>query len=355
MMISSLSFNAATRTTILKLQNELNKANAEVGTGRHADVGLALGRLTGEAVRYQSQASSIGRMLDSNKLVTTRLEMMDDTMAGLTNSAQSLSSSLTTMLSTTGNAVGVTAVVDTAKASMQSMIGALNINVTGQYLFAGAQTDQMPMKDGSSQVADGFNAFLQAVGTATGTTVTAANVSPEVMEAYLGKDGYTAGGTTYKFDDLFADGASWDAWSNASDTPVVSRITKNETLDSSLSTNETAFRKLTAAYSLLTNAGLGEMSAETRSVVAKAALTRVNEGISGLTSLTAEVGTRINRVELANTSLTAQKKLVDESIDRLEGVDYAEATLRVTTLETQLKASYEVTGRLSGLSLLNYL
>ncbi len=354
MSISSLSFNASTRATILRLQTELKDAVTEQADGRFADVGLTLGRLTGEAVQYHSQQSSIERMLSSNKLVTNRLEVMDDVMTNLRDTAKLLSGNLTTLTSTVNNAVAITAVKDTAKSSLESMIGSLNINATGQFLFAGAQTDQTPMKDGSAAVSTAFQTYLTALGTAAGTTVTAATVSGADLEKYFSTAGHTVGGVTFKFDDAFADPA-WDNWSNGSTTPVVSRISKNETIESSLSIEEAAFRKLASAYSLINSVGIETMNEDARKAVANAAISRLNAGTDGVTALQAQVGTRLKRVELADEGLNTQMTLVKASIERLEGVDSMEAIQRVTALETQLQASYTVTGRLKGLSLMDYI
>ncbi|WP_279483913.1 flagellar hook-associated family protein [Aureimonas sp. SK2] len=356
MSISSLSFNASTRATIMRLQNELKDATTEQGTGRFADVGATLGRLSGEAVQYHSQESTIKRMQDSNKLVTNRLEVMDDVLTNLRDTAGSLSSSLTTLTSAINNQVAVKAVQDTARSGLESMIGGLNINATGQFLFAGAQTDLTPMKDGSRKVVDAFNSFLSALSTKYSTTVTAATVKAEDLEKYFSVDGWSAspGSTKFKFDDDFD--AIWSPhWSTGSTTPIVSRISKNETIESSLSTNDAAFRKLAAAYSLINSVGIETMGDQARATVAKAAVTRLSAGTDGVTALQAQVGTRLNRVQLADESLGSQMVLVQASIERLEGVDTLEAIQRITSLETQLQASYTVTGRLKGLSLMDYI
>ncbi|MBB3935558.1 flagellar hook-associated family protein [Aureimonas phyllosphaerae] len=358
MTISSLSFNAATRATILRLQSELKDATTELSSGRHADIGMTLGRLTGDAVQYHSQETSIVKMLESNNLVTSRLELMDDTLDDLRSSAESVSSNLMTVVANGANADAVAGSMIAAKGALGSLIGSLNVNITGQYLFAGAQTDQLPMTDASNVVATQFQAFLAAAGKTPET------VTKDELTRYFSKDGFTAtGGQIYRFDDMFADNLpptappqpSWNDWSTASDTPVVSRISKTETIESSLSTSDSAIRKITAAYALIGSVGLDKMGADARTAVASAAYERVGDGMKGLTALQTQIGGRLNRVEIANTALNTQKALVQNAIDRLEGVDTAEAGLRVSALETQLQASFTVTGRLKNLSLLNYL
>ena len=357
MSISSLSFNAATRATILRLQSELKDATTELSSGRHADIGMTLGRLTGDAVQYHSQETSIQKMLESNNLVTSRLELMNDTLDDLRGSAESVSSNLMTVIANGSNADAVTGSLVAAKGALGSMIGSLNVNITGQYLFAGAQTDQLPMTDASDVVAAQFKNFLSAAGR-TPETVTKAELTD-----YFSVKGFKVGTDIYRFDDMFTDNLppttppkpSWSDWSTASDTPVVSRISKTETIESSLSTHDDAIRKISAAYSMIGSVGLDKMSADARSAVASAAYSRVNDGVKGLTALQTQIGGRLNRVDIANTALNTQKALVQNAIDRIEGVDPTEAGLRVSSLETQLQASFTVTGRLKSLSLLNYL
>ncbi len=67
------------------------------------------------------------------------------------------------------------------------------------------------------------------------------------------------------------------------------------------------------------------MSADARSAVASAAYSRVNDGMKGLTALQTQIGGRLNRVDIANTALNTQKALVQNAIDRIEGVDPTEA------------------------------
>lgn len=365
MSISSLSLSNASRATILRLQSDLKNANTELSTGRHADVGKTLGRLSGSAVSYHSQETSLDRMLTSNKLVASRLDLADDSMDSIAKSGQSLQSAIVALTAATSDKTTVGTVMASASSALQSMTGSLNTSVSGQYLFAGAQTDLLPMKDGTGSVTSAFNDFLQAVTNNAQATdpsapaVTAATVSADDLKSYFSDAGYTDTTTSppkiLKFSDSFTD-ASWSTnWSSASDVPVQVRISKNETIDGSLSANDAAFRKVAAAYSMLSSLGIDSMGDAARSVVANQAYSTLTSGLDGITALRAEVGVRQNRIDLANTALTQQKDIVTAAIDRLEGVDPAEASLNVTQLETQLEASYTVTGRLQGLSILDYL
>jgi flagellar hook-associated protein 3 FlgL len=353
--ISSLSFGNASRASILRIQNALKDATTEAGSLRHADVGRTLGQLTGNAVSYRTQETSIARMLESNKLVTARLELTDDTMESIYKSAETFSAGLITGAATSS---GTAALVQNAASNIQQLVGSLNLNVEGQYYMAGTMSDVVPAKDGSADIRTKFQAFLSASG-ATGVE----NVDPDKLSDYFGA-GWSDGTTTYKFDDLFElevdangleSGAWKDNWSNATSDTAQSRISKAETIASSVSANESAFRKVASAYAMISSLGLEKMGEGVRAMVATEATKRLKAGMDEIVALRADVGMRLGRVEASNTALTQQKDVVSAAFQRLEGVDETEAALRLNSLKTQLETAYAVTGKLQGLSLLNYL
>ncbi|WP_062014299.1 flagellar hook-associated family protein [Aureimonas sp. AU4] len=358
--ISSLSLGNASRASIQRIQSALKDATTEAGSLRHADVGRTLGQVTGNAVSYRAQDTSISRMLESNKLVTARLELTDDTMESIYKSAESFSGSLITGVATSS---GTSTLVANAATNLQQLVGSLNLNVEGQYYMAGTMSDVMPAKDGSADVKAKFAAFLTASGASGVDTV-----DPAKLSAYFSDTGWTDGSTVpptlYRFDDLFdvqtdasgVESGAWkDNWSNANSDAAQSRISKSETIASSVSANEAAFRKVASAYAMISSLGLETMNEGVRSAVATEATKRLKAGMDEITALRSDVGMRLGRVEAANASLTQQKDVVSAAFQRLEGVDETEAALRLNSLKTQLETAYAVTGKLQGLSLLNYL
>ena len=356
MTISTISFASSTRSSIQRLQAELKDANQQVSSSRLSDVGLTLGRLTGSAVTARARSTSIDRLTESNKLISNRFQLIDNAMSTMTETAQGM---IDQLVGAQNDATTTQVVVAGARSGLEQLAGVLNTNVGGTYLFAGDQLDQQPIapyettppSPAQSATAASFAAFMTATGAATKADISAAD-----MTAYL-TTGYT-GGTppaTYRFSDLFTD-ASWSAnWSSASDTPVSSRIGRSETVNSSVSANEGAFRDITAAYAMLSDLGLGELNESARRAVIQTAQGQMKGGLDKVTSLRADIGTRMNRVTAANAALTAQKDIVDAAVASLEEVDLYEASQRVTRLETQLEASYTLTGRLQKLNLLDYL
>ena len=357
MSISTISFNNASRAQIMRVQSELADALVESTTNRHADVGQTLGRLTGNAVSFRSQETSLDRLLQSNQLVTQRLTLMEDTLETVAKSAEGLQNQLITGLS---NEDFLTSAKQVSRDALDQLAGALNLSVSGQYLFAGTHTDLKPLngyeaggaESPAATARDHFDAFLGVIGK------TEATVSGAELGAYfIGGELSAADGTPIEFesfDDLFADGAWQDTFSQASTTPIQSRISKSETISSSVSANDQAFRDLTAGYIMLDLAS-SAMGNDARAALAQAAQGKIAAGFAGVTALRSDLGNRIARVETADASLKQQKDIVAASLASLEEVDLVEASQRVAALQTQLEASYRVTGMIREINILDYL
>lgn len=353
MSISTLSLSNVSRASILRIQSELRDATKEATTGRMADVGLGLGRLTGNAVSYRAQESSFKSQLESNKLVSTRIQVADNTLTALNKSAESFSGQL---INGTATASGVPALVASAKANLAQLTGGsgLGVQSAGQYLFAGTQSDVQPIQDGSAALKADFEAYLGAIGKTTAT------VGKTEIDDYFAPGGKTVtSGTpsvtrTFSFDAHFTD-AAWDAgWSNASGD-ATARISASETVKTSASANDPAFRKLAASYAIIGSLGVETMGEGARQAVVARAQAQLSAGRIAVDDIRADFGVRQNRITAANTALTQQHDIVKAAYDRLEGVDETEAALLMNSLKTQLETSFAVTGRIQGLSILNYL
>ncbi|TIV53740.1 MAG: flagellar hook-associated family protein, partial [Mesorhizobium sp.] len=97
--VSSAAISNALRYQQAKMQAELIKATKESQTGTVADIGLALGSRTTQAVTFQRDLDRLNGIVDSNALVTARLKSTQDSLGQIANSAQSFLSALTSGVS----------------------------------------------------------------------------------------------------------------------------------------------------------------------------------------------------------------------------------------------------------------
>jgi flagellar hook-associated protein 3 FlgL len=295
--ISTQALNNGTRLNILKLQNRLLTAQQEVASGRHADVGVTLGGRTSETVSLRQQQARFTTIIQTNSVVTTRLDVSETTLEGYANSAQGF---VSTLLASRDTENGPTVSQGEARAALVSLIDGLNGTVGGEYLFGGINNSAQPVADYySTPTSASRQSVIDAFTTGFGTPPSdPANngISAAAMQSFI--DGPYA--------DLFGDPAWGANWSNASDQKLNSRISTFEQIDTSASANQSPFRKLARAYTMIADLGVDTLNRETFGVVVDSAVKLASEAIQELSGVRSNLGTAAARVAASNQRMTAQ-------------------------------------------------
>ena len=349
--ISSASLLSPLRSSVLQAQAQLTQDQTEISTGTLADVGLTLGAGTGKELSLKSQIDALNGYSDSNSAATTRLAATSSALSAMVSSAQSISADLVTASSSGQTTAGLQ---DTAMGALQSLISQLNTSVGGESVFGGVNTSATPIANyfstptsGPKQAVDA--AFSTAFGTSQ-TSSTASLITGSQMQSFLSN----------QFAALFSD-ANWQnngtngGWSSASSTTMQSTIAPSQTTSTSVSANDTAFRQITEAYTMLSEFTGSNLGSSAVSTVMSTASQLLSSGLSGLTDIQDTVGVTQNAISSANAQISSQASVLQSNVDDLDNVDTYALSSQVTTLQTQLEASYELTSRLQSLSLTNYL
>lgn len=344
-LISTYALSQAARTTVRDTQNRLAVAQTEATTGRRADVGLALGVRTGVSVALRHHQARLEAITSSNALASSRMDASQSAMTAMVGGAQSL---VSTLLAARSSRTGPGDAAIAAKSALQSFTELLNASVGGTSLFGGIDSDVAPMADffasGSSNGTAISNAFQTAFGFPPGDPA-AVNIDPASMTAFL--DGL--------FASEFTDAAWQASWSQASSQNVLSRISTNQTVETSVNANEPGFRQLAAAYTMVAGLGASKLNANTFQVLADRSASLAQQGIAEIAKSQATLGVAQQRVATADQRMSIEMDLMTRSIGKLESVDPYEAATRVSELQTQLETSYALTARMQRLSLLDYL
>jgi flagellar hook-associated protein 3 FlgL len=344
--ISTQAISEATRSSILKLQSKLADAQKEVVTGRLADVGASLGFKSGYAVSLRQEHARLQTIIETNAVVSTRLDLSQTALQAIVEGAQSFIGDL---ISARNSDTGPQLAQGQAQTGLVALLDKLNSAFNGAYLFAGINADVKPVTDyfqsppaaNRQAVAD---EFLIAFGIPQSDPAVG-NISAAAMQTFLD--------TT--FAGLF-DHAAWTAnWSAASDQNVRSRISTYELIQTSTNVNEQAIRKLASAYTMVADLGTENLNEAAFHAVVDTAVRRAGEAIQELAVLQATLGDAQERVSLANESTSIQIDIIASHINLLETVDPAEASTRVSLLLTQMETAYALTARIQKLSVLNYL
>jgi flagellar hook-associated protein 3 FlgL len=343
--VSSAAISNAMRYQQMRMQADLVNATKESSTGKVADVGLALGGRTTQAVTFQRDLDRLNGIIDSNALVAARLTSTQDSLGQLSDVAQSFLSALTSAVSGDSS----TTITQTAGASaLQQMTGILNTSVNGEYLFAGTNTDVKPIEDFTAAGSPAKAAFDAAFTSYFGfpqSDPAAANITAAQMDDFI----------TTKVEPQFL-GSGWQTnWSNATDDQITSRISLNETTQTSVSANEQGIRKLAMAAAMVSSLFTGNISQAGQNVIVSRAQKLVGESIGGIVQVQSQAGLAQKRLSDASDRMKTQVDLFEKHILDLEGVDPAQAATRVADLTQHIETSFALTARLQQLSLLNYL
>lgn len=342
--ISTLMLASGLRYSITNNQSALSKATKEAATGRFADIGLGLGNWTGRDVSLRAEMSFVDQMVDTNALVSGRLDVTQNRITQLGATAQEF---LKNLIAARDADNGARMILPSASANLQDLIGALNVSYDGSYLFGGLNTQNAPIPTYAAGSAN-KNAvdadFLATFGFSQ-LSASVSGITPAQMQNFLNTS----------FDAEFASPA-WEAnWSSAADQTLTSRISTTEIVDTSVSANQSGFRKLAEAYTMLSDLGNTGLSQATFQVVVEKAIGLVTGAINDLALLGGSVGSIQQRVTAASDKLKIQHDILNNQIVKMEEVDPTEASVRVTTLRTQIETSLALTAELQKISLINYL
>ena len=344
--ISSAGFAAARFQSINTMQKQLASLQVEVSTGRHADQGLALGHLTGEVVSLRGLETQFSSIIDTNGLLSGRLEITQSALTDLSATAQGF---VETMVPFRGNPDKASTTMQAANEFLGQMTAKLNTSLSGQYLFGGINTEQLPMLEYFDTPASAAKtatdaAFLAHFGF-TQSDPLVNSITPADMEAFL--DG--------PFEALF-DATNWDAnWSNASPDTQRQRIEPDNFLQIGVSAQERAFAELASSLVMIADLGVENFNRQTYETVVDRAIETAAAANEKLNTIRASVGLSQQRISDADEAMQVRMDLLAIQIAELENVDPYEKTTELNNLLTSLEISYALTGRLQSLRLSNYL
>lgn len=345
-LTSTYSVNTSLRRTLIELQTDLARGQKELASGRHADLGVALGMRAARSFSLGDTSDTLQAMLSTNKLVGTRLDSTQHALASLKDNASSMRQ---TLLAATNDGGDRTAIQTQARVALGMFTATLNSSNGENFLFAGINSNVAPINDyfatpsAANKVAldaaftnfFGFPQSSPAVSTITSTQIEAFVSGPMAS--------------------LFSSPAWNTDWSNASDQAQRSQISMSLTIDSSVSANDPALQKLAMAYTMMSDLGASGMSSATYQAVLQSATQVIDAAVGMLTRTQARVGVLQHNVAVANQNMSIQSGALQSEIGDLESVDPAEAATRVNSLMTQIETAYTLTARITRLTLTSYL
>ena len=344
--ISTLGQHLRLQARVQQTRSELNRLTGEVASGTHADYFAGLGSQSGRGLAmrsafqqvsfHQEAGAVVGSQLDGQQLAIGQVKDIAQTVRDLMLSVQSGADS---------NAVRT--INDGAASYLEQARAAINQSYAGQFLFSGPATGTAPLRAVDAAGADGLSSasVLQTIKEGHDLKTV------EGMRAFLDEVHTVFAGTSSdparSFDTLFYAGATGGTMKGIVDTGIE--------VSTDVRANDPAFRTVLEALNVLAAVPAEEASPESFAVLAQAMGDRLGAGVSQTLALSATVGHRQNQVQETLERHERMANLLSTGLSELESIDDYAASARLSELQAQLETSYAITGRLSRLSLVNYL
>ncbi|MDX2308841.1 MAG: flagellar hook-associated family protein [Hyphomicrobium sp.] len=349
-MIGSLttvtSAGHALAAHIRRGQSEAARIESEIASGRIADVGRVLGSETSRLVGLRQEATALAAAIDANATVKSRFEASQAALAGIAETAGAVLSTLMAARNDPDLRAGLEFEVGTAMRALQDLT---NTTFAGRHLFSGIATTTPPMPDYFSDPQPrsrmAVSAAFQSAFGMTNADPAAASIDASSMQAFLDTG----------FEALFADPAWGSDWTAASPEPLTSLIAADQKSSTSLTAHDTAFRKITAAFTMVLDTGAGNLNEAAFGVVADAAIAKLSEGVASLAESRGRLGSVEADVVRATERMERQVDVMRGYIADSERVDLPALSVTLNALLTRLEATFAVTARMRSISLLDAL
>jgi flagellar hook-associated protein 3 FlgL len=344
--VSTSSLLATPRQSVSDLQSKLTKVEYESTSGLIADPVETLGSQIGLDESLRNQAATLTNLQSTNSIVSTQLTASQDALTNLNTDAQTFMKTLITAQSTGS----VNALASQALSFLNAFTNYANTTSGGVYLFGGTNSSVAPMANYSGAPQAGTAAAFQAAFGFSQSDPQANTITSSAMQSFLSN----------QFAGLFADPtpgstSNWTTWSQAASTNTSAIISPGQSVTTSVSAYSSAFRQLASAYTSIADLGIDNLNGVTQQTVISNAMQQVSTAMSGISDLQTTLGFSQSRITDANTALQTQTSTINNTIGQLDNADPYQTAENLNSLTMQLEASYNLTGRIAKLSLVNYL
>lgn len=330
--IGDLAMNFQMRRDTAQAKAQLSRHTQELSSGVTIDV---TAHLRGDFTRLSRIESDLVK-LDGFRSITEEHGHFVTTQQSIIQKLRDLGSLSTTFLSLpeVANSTFVSSAGAEALTTFEAAVQSLNTQSGGRTVFSGVGVNQPAVAP-----ADAILTELEAALTAAGAT-TALDVANVVTDWFAAGGGYDTTGYVGQ---------------SASASPV--RLSENEVARPPATAQDDAIRAQLANFAMGALIGRNTLSIDQDEVrqlirISGEALLGSNEQ---LVVLQAQIGRSENQIERAATENAAQRDALRLAKAELIEVDPYESATALQRAEAQLQTMYTITGRLSRLSLVEYL
>ncbi len=351
---SSFQFNFFSRQNVQSTTIALQKAGQEVATGRKADIYEDLGSRASSVMRLRASEADTQTYMKSNALLGNKLQAMLTSLDSARGRIQAVLE--TTLSNATRPQNGAEVLQQDAKAALESIVATLNISFNGDHLFSGLRSEVPPLTRWSETNAttglSPADAMASIFGSGPVSAADAAAIADQIDAAFNSAD---TANPNRNFEATFYGGSPAQTASGQPSKQVNAWVNNGQEVVYGARANDEPFREALKGLAMLAVTDVSKMDDAAYATWMDRVVTSLTKGQEGILQTSARVGFNQQVVETTQTQLTDLSLVRRTQISDYESVDPYEAITRMQSLETQLQASYQVSARLSGMSILNYL
>jgi flagellar hook-associated protein 3 FlgL len=313
----------AAKTAMTRLSQELT-------TGLASDSARQLSGNLGQVNTIDAAMARLAAFTTVTTEMGTRAGAMQTALGVVADLAQSGISALLPLDATTTSS-RVDAAATTARAALETVISTLNTRLGDRALFSGTAGDTAPLA--------GADDLLAALQPLTAGAASAADAEAAVAAWFDDPSGFPA--------TFYAGGPA------AGPLPVA----EGDTVRLDLTADDPALRGVMKglAMAALVDSGLFAGQPEARRDLATRAGSVLVNAQDGLTETSARLGLAEAHIADAATRNAAESAAYELARTNLLGIDSYDTATRLTDTEERLQLLYELTGRLSKLTLVDYI
>lgn len=285
----------------MDLQSSYARTQQQTSSGLKSEnfVGIALD--SGRMLDFQSEAAKANGQVAALKSAQARVESIQNVTSNIGGLLDTINNQLTAALDGSRTAAGAVVLGNQATTWKNEIAGLLNTKYAGNYLFGGNVQDSPPVDL-----------------TDPAYTPTLAPTTPDT-----------------------------DYYQGDSVVQTV-RVSSGLVLSYGVTADSAAFEKIFRALSLV-EANPGNLATLNNAFTL---IKNASEGVADISSILASKNDLLNK-EMDSQAATVE--LLNSAVSDLRDVDIAEASIRLTSIETQLQASYSTLTTLLKLNLVDYL
>jgi flagellar hook-associated protein 3 FlgL len=313
------------------LQSQLNTVTGEVSSGLQAN----------PTAQLQTTIGTAENRLDTAQTVLSSMGSITQTIANAALAAGAPGSNTDQAYS---------ALAQQATSAISTVLGQLNTSSAGGPIFSGdSGTAPMQAADAPGGPMAAIQSTLNAAVASAGGALSQTNVSTLLAGfSSMFSDANAASSQNYT-------GAFYAGSTDGKPTTVLTGANQNLTYNASA--NQPAFRDLLQGLSMLStlSAPSSQMDDTAKAALVTQASTLISNAQGELTSLQGNLGAVQSQMKSAITEQNAVASATQQQINGYEQTDTATDATMLSTLQTQIQASYQITSAISQLSLVHYM